>query len=322
MVTPRRTLLPPLVLAAALAVPAAGQDANIMLPVDSIERLLTEAPFEIVDLRGSRAEGDRTSRATLTFPDGTLLLAKWAPAPPGGETFNNVPRFEVAAYELQKLFLDPEDFVVPPTVIRAFPLEFVDSVDERNARPTVYDTESTLVVLQYWLFSVTPDDFWDEDRFAADTAYARHFGNFNILTYLVRHNDENVGNFLVSRDSTNPRVFSVDNGVTFSSEESDRGYRWRNLRIERLPAAAIDRLRSLTEEDLTRRLETLAQFRIREDGQLERMEPTENLSENRGVRREDAYVQLGLTSREIREVWRRVDGLLDDVANGDYQIVQ
>jgi hypothetical protein len=322
MLTPHRMLLPSLALAAAMAAPAAGQDANIMFPVDSIERLLAYEPFEIVDMRGSRAEGDRTSRATLTFADGTLLLAKWAPAPPGGETFNNVPRFEVAAYEIQKLFLDPEDYVVPPTVIRAFPLAWVESVDEDNARPTTYGTESVLVVLQYWLFSVTPDDFWDEDRFAADTAYARHFGNFNILTYLVRHNDENVGNFLISQSPTNSRVFSVDNGVTFSSEESDRGHRWRNLRIDRLPAAAIDRLRSLTEEDVIRQLETVAQFRIREDGQLERMESTENLRENEGFRREDDLVQLGLTRREIRDVWRRIERLLSDVEDGDYQLLQ
>ena len=43
-------------------------------------------------------------------------------AEPGADTFNNVPRYDLAAYELQKLFLDPAEYVVPPTALRMVPL--------------------------------------------------------------------------------------------------------------------------------------------------------------------------------------------------------
>ncbi|NIP78033.1 MAG: hypothetical protein GWM90_02045, partial [Gemmatimonadetes bacterium] len=174
----------------------------------------------------------------------------------------------------------------------------------------------------YWLFNVTQDGFWDEDRFETDPTYAHYFGNFNLLTYLVRHNDENIGNYLISTDSANPRVFSVDNGVTFSSEESDRGHHWRRLRVDRVPAASVERLRALTEDDLIRRLETVAQFRRGPDGQLVAMEPTANLSENQGIRKSDDAVQFGLTRREIRQVWRRLQSILDEVDDGDLLLIQ
>src|ERR687891_206543 len=95
------------VLAALAGSPLAAQDANHLHPVDSLEAWLAARPFEIVDFRGSRGEGDRTQRAALEFSDGLVVLAKWAQAAPGGETFNNAPRYELAAYTIQKLFLDP-----------------------------------------------------------------------------------------------------------------------------------------------------------------------------------------------------------------------
>jgi hypothetical protein len=322
MRTRRAPLFALVILVVLVAAPAAGQDSNVMLPADSIEWLLQHASFDIVDIRGTRAVGDRTSRGTLSFADGTLLQAKWAPAPIGGEEFNNSPRFEVASYALQTLFLDPSDYVVPPTVMRAFPVTWARAEADEDAPATWSGTESVLVVLQYFLFNVTQDDFWDEDRFASDTAYARHFGNFNVLTYLVRHNDANIGNYLISTDPANPRVFSVDNGISFSSEASDRGHEWRTLRVDRLPGETVDRLRSLTEADLTSRLETLAQFTVRADGQLVWVPATANLDSNRGVRRDGDTIQIGLTRREINQVWRRVGALLEDVDDGDIAVVR
>lgn len=302
-----------------LALPATAQDTSVLAPVDSIEDRLGSAPFEIFDERGSRFEGDRTSRVALQFDDGGMMVAKWAPAPRGGETFNNAPRYEVAAYEIQKLFLDEPDYVVPPTVLRAFPLAWYRQF-QGDASPTLRDTDAILVTLQYWLYNVVPDDFWDEDRFEADPVYARHFGNFNILTYLIRHNDANVGNFLISKDPDQPRVFSVDNGLSFGSRTSDRGARWRDLRVDRLPATTVERLRAITRDELTRRLETVAQFRIADDGQLVAMEPTENLNRGRGIRSSGGIVQFGLTSSEITSVWRRLERLLQDVDRGRIQV--
>lgn len=306
----------------ALLVPVVGeaQDANILLPIDTIEQRLAYGEFAVIDARPSRGLPDeRTLRAALSFDDGSMMVVKWAPAPSGGEVFNNNPRYELGAYEFQKVFLEPHEYVVPPTVVRAFS-EAWHAENIREEEPTMWNTKSVIVVLQYWLFNVTDEDFWDEDRFAADTAYARNFGNFNILTHLIRHNDQNQGNFLVSGAAENPRVFSVDNGLAFNTEESDQGARWRRLVADRLPAGTIDRLRALTEDDLIRQLGTLAQFRIQADGTLVRETAGPPFNPNRGIRRDDDVVQIGLTRREIRGVWDRIRRLVGNVDDGDIQV--
>lgn len=313
-----RRLLPILFLVLT-AVQGAAQDANILQPVDTIEARLEEGLFQVVDERGSRFDGDRTSRVALAFPDGEMMVVKWARAPRGGEEFNNAPRYELAAYEIQKLFLDEPEYVVPPTVLRAFPRQWYRTL-EPDVPATLSQTDAVVVALQYWLFSVTDEDFWDPKRFGADTAYARNFANFNLLTYLIRHNDANVGNFLVSTIPANPRVFSVDNGLAFASRVSDRGARWRDLRVERVPDRTVERLRALTREQLTRHMETLAQFRVREDAQLVRTEITENVEPRRGVRVRGDIVQFGLTEQEIDSVWRRVERLLSDVDRGRLEV--
>ena len=297
-----------------------GGDSNILFPLDTVEARLAHGDFRVLELRSPRGiEGERTRRATLEFADGTLMAVKWAPAPRGGDAFNNSPRYELAAYEVQKLFLDPPMHVVPPTVVRAFGLDWYRSVD-RYPRATFSGTRSVLVVLQYWLFNVTGEDVWDPDRFATDTAYARRMANFNIFTYLVRHSDENEGNYLISRSGAAPRVFSVDNGIAFASDESDQGVGWRRLRVDRLPAATIERLRGLLESDLVSRLETVAEFGVRPDGLLTARAPGPALDPDRGVRRTDDVIQLGLTQREIRGVWRRIRGLLEQVDQGEYEL--
>ena len=304
---------------AAVAGPATAQDGNILESIGAIEHRLIHEDFDVVDIRGSRMETDRTSRAALSFPDGAMMVVKWAPAARGGEAFNNQPRYEAAAYEIQKLFLDEGSFVVPPTILRAFPLTWYRRL-EPGADATFRNTASVLVAMQYWLFNVTGDDVWDADRFDADSLYARHFANLNILTYLIRHNDANEGNLLISRDSSSPRVFAVDNGLAFSNVTSDRGTDWRNLKARRLPRSTVERLRGVTEDDLRDALATIVQFRVEADGTLTRVEPTENISRNRGTRESDGVIQLGLTEREIRDIWRRLEGLLSDVDRDRYAL--
>lgn len=285
---------------------------------DSVEFLLETAPFELpVELPGTRFQGDRTMRVNLAFEDGTTVLTKWAPAPRGGEEFNNVPRYEVAAYELQRLFLPQNELVVPPTVMRALPLDWYRSIDN-DADQTFRRGRSVVVVLQSFVTFVTDEDVWDEARFDAEPAYARHWANANILTYLIRHSDSNTGNLLVSSFPSTPRVFAVDNGVAFASIDSDRGTRWRNLLVERFPSTTVERLRALTEEELHERLGVLAQWTVVDD-ELVRTEPTANFDPNRGVRERDGQVQIGLTDDEIEDVWYRLEGFLSSVDGGRYQ---
>jgi len=302
----------PVGLAAAFA-PLAAQDINLLFAADSIESLLRAPELRIIGSAGTRFEGDRTQRVVLEFEDDLRIKVKWAKAPSGGRgSFNNRPRYEIAAYELQKLFLDDPEYVVPPTIARCVPVDQQRQI-ESWAEATFSGTSSVLVVLQYWLWNVTADDVWSKDRFKSDTLYARHFANLDLFTYLIRHSDSNKGNVLISSVTVHPRVFAVDNGVAFNRREvSDRGTRWQRLRVDRLPQRTVDRLRALTHEELDRRLAVVVQFR-RAGEALVPMTPTEPLDRGKGVRSNDEVVQLGLTDHEIAHIWDRIRNVLKKV---------
>ncbi len=295
---------------------ALPQDSNITMPVDTIERLLRFEEYEMMSCRDTRFEADRTQLATLMFPGERMMRVKWARAEKGADTFNNRPRFELAAYEIQKLFLDEDHYVVPPTVARAVPPETCPTAGVQVGA-TFNRSSDVLVLMSYWLSYVTPNNVYDTDRFDSDSAYARHLGDFNILTHLIRHADMNPGNFLVSTDSANPRVFAVDNGVAFG-EQSDRGDLWRDVRVDRLPQATVDRLEDIEKEDLERALGVIVQYEIRE-GRLVDVEPTENLGRRKGVRQKDDIIQLGLTAREINDIYGRLVRLLRRVDSGEIE---
>ena len=118
-----------------------------------------------------------------------------------------MPRYDLAAYELQKLFLDPADFVVPPTALRMVALEeFAQVLAGRQAAPSAVPNRSGGgAVLAARRQGVA--DVYDQERFAADPVYARHIGQLNVLTYLIEHRDSNVGNFLIGKRNAG-RVFS------------------------------------------------------------------------------------------------------------------
>lgn len=304
----------------AFARPLPAQDLNMRFPPDVIEELLREREFQVLDWADNRFRGDRTQRVALRFDDNTLIFAKWAKAPRGGRgVFNNRPRYEIAAYEFQKLFLDQSEYVVPPTVARCVSVDEYPDM-EHWPGPTFDDARSVLVVLQYWLRNVTAKDVWDKSRFQTDSVYARHFANLDLFTYLILHSDSNGGNVLISSISNNPRLFAVDNGVAFSRREaSDRGTRWRGLRVKRLPRKTMERLRSLTREELERQLGVVAQFR-RTGNQFVPETPSEPLDPDKGVRRNATVVQLGLTKTEIGQIWDRIGKILKKVDEGKIEL--
>ena len=296
---------------------AAAQDLNIPRPADELERELATEPFRITTAEISRpkAKGDITLKAELSFSGEPPYRVKLRRAEPGAEDFNNRPRYDLAAYELQKLFLDPAEYVVPPTALRMVPLADLRPYAP-EAKPTFKGSDDVLVVLQYWLQEVQViADVYDAGRFAADPVYARHIGQLNVLTSLIEHGDSNVGNFLISRAEEGARVFSIDNGVAFAFNESDRGRLWQDLRVDRLPAETVERLRGITEDALHRRLGVLAQWEL-QDGRWVAAAPGENLAPGRGVRRDGNTVQVGLTRSEVADVGRNLRRLLKDLDSG------
>src|SRR5688572_10294522 len=306
----------------ALVATATAQDANITQPVADLERLLAAEPLVITQAEISRpkAKGDITLRAEVSFGGAPPMRVKLRKAEPGADSFNNVPRYDLAAYELQKLFLDPEEYVVPPTALRMVPLadfaRFAPQVER-----TFREADQVLAVVQYWLNDITnAEDIFDPARFAADPLYARHIGQLNLLTYMIEHRDSNLGNFLIGRAATGPRVFSIDHGVAFASEDSDRGELWKVIRVDRFPADAVQRLREVTPALLMQRLGVLAQWRL-EDRRYVPVPPGENIASGRGVRNKDGVLQMGLTEQETAQVYRQLARFLAQVDRGRVELV-
>ena len=321
---PLRRLISPITAALLLALvaTAAAQDANIRQPVADLEQLLAAEPLVIAQAEISRpkAKGDITLRAIVSFGEAAPLLVKLRKAEPGADTFNNVPRYDLAAYALQKLFLDPAEYVVPPTALRMVPL-----ADFAKYSPGVVRTfsaaDQVLAVVQYWLNDIkVVTDVYNPERFAADPVYARHIGQLNVLTYLIRHRDSNLGNFLLGNAEAGARVFSIDHGVAFASDDSDRGEVWKDMRVNRLPADTVERLRLVTPQLLAERLGVLAQWQL--DGRsYVPVASGRNLSEHRGVRRTGNNLQMGLTRSEIHSVHRQLTRLLERVDRGEITVV-
>ena len=103
--------------------------------------------------------------------------------------------------------------------------------------------------------------------------------------------------------------------MTFGPDESKQGSEWLALRVNRLPRSTVDRLRRITRDDLDEALAVVAQFEIR-DGRLEPVETTDSMNRFSGVRRNHDVVQIGLTSREIRDVHQRLRRLISQVDRG------
>ncbi len=306
----------------ALASVAAAQDANITQPVADLEQLLAAEPLLITQAQISRptAKGDITLRAEVSLGGAPPLRVKLRHAERGADSFNNVPRYDLAAYELQKLFLDPGEYVVPPTALRMVPLADFAKYSP-NVVATFAGADQVLAVVQYWLQDVkAPADIYRAERFAVDSAYARHIGQLNLLTYLIRHGDSNLGNFLIGAQAAGARVFSIDHGIAFASEGSDRGELWKEMRVNRLPADALERLRKVTLPMLTDHLGVLVQWRL-EGGRYVAAPLGKNLATNSGVRRAGDALQMGLTQSEISALHRRLQKLLARVDSGELALV-
>jgi hypothetical protein len=307
--------------------------SNWTLPPDRAEEILRSAPYEVRTLQGAGAGVTGARKVDMLFEfaeheedevylweidDGVNLKAKPFPSP-SLDGWNNNPRKEIAAYELQKLFLEPRDYVVPTTVARCVPLEH-SAYSQPDQKPTLEGTDCILVVLALWLKNVTvPDVFFEEARFLSDPAYAYAYGTFNILTHLSDHLDNRKGNFLTSKDDRFPRVYAIDNGIAFGSWIYNwfvpSSYAWRKIVVPAVPKSAVDRLRKLERADLES-FSVLAEFHKNEDGFLDAVPPGASLNPSGSVNIDGGVVQIGLTESEIDDLWERIEELIERVDEG------
>jgi hypothetical protein len=300
-----------------LPAPRATRPPELPLPPDELARLLASAPFELREMKRAEAGVMGVSKAKVYFPSRRLEVnLKWAPAPPGTlDAWNASPRKEIAAFAVQRWFLRPDDWIVPPTTMRCVPLDAYRRLVP-DAPPTVEGTQCELGLVAVWLDHVKPAEvILDLERFERDREYAGHVADFNLFTYLIEHRDGRGGNILVSEDGE--RIYAVDNGIAFGNLVWNYFVtNWHVLRVPGLRRDAIERLRRVTPRDVEQ-LMVVAELRADKAGVLRPVEPTAPIDPSQGVRIRDGRVQLGLTAGEAHAVGERLTSLLARVDAGE-----
>jgi hypothetical protein len=283
--------------------------------------MLRTGTFEIEQVRKNSSGIGGSDVFVLGYPgEHTVIKAKWSTSKKGGTGFNNNPRKELAAFKVQTLFLEPEEYVVPPTVGRC-----IESAAIRRYLPKAEETfegaPCVFGVLSYWLLNMTDKNVFDAARFASDPEYRRSVADMNLLTYLIDHRDTKQSNFLISMDPQHPRAFSVDNGMAFSGVRNPIAYfkkGWAKIIVPALPKQQIERLRKVTRHDLDMLL-TVAQYSVTPHGLVE-TPSTSALSDTKGVRRDGDVIQLGLTRHEVNGIEKRLRTLLDRVDRDEIKV--
>lgn len=292
------------------------------LPPAELERRLAEDPIEIVEVTGGVGGVMGVKKLTLRLGDHPApLWVKWKPAPRGdADGWNNTPRKEMAAYAIQKWFLDPDNYVVPTTITRCIDFETYAPVSA-TAGANLAGASCVAGALSVWITNITlPNPLYDEARFAADPHYARHMADFNVLTYLIEHEDGRTGNFLVAKHEEERRVFSVDNGVAFGAWVKNWFVpNWHKIRVPKIRAETVERLRAVGEEELAA-LGVLAELEADADGVLRAKALGQNADPDDGSRTRPGWIQLGLNEDEIEDVAERLRDLLERVDDGEISV--
>lgn len=237
----------------------------------------------------------------------------------------NEPRKELAAYAVQKLFLDDAELVVPPIVSHCFPLaEYRAFVPDE---PASFDgIDCVLGFASYWLESVQTgrvarqdgllsgegESFWDAGLFEKDPMYRGSVANTNLLTYVIRHGDPHNAQFLLERTPQGLRTYVVDNSIGFRSIKNPIYFLredWSKIRVPRLPKRAVERLRALTKEDYER-LATVNELQRLERQLVAVAAPTAGPGDDSAMSWHGSRLRIGLTRGEIELVQSRIDELL------------
>ena len=259
------------------------------------------------------------SKAGAHFPNERIdLPVKWAPAPKGTlDEWNASPRKELAAFAIQRWFLDPDEWLVPPTAMRCVPVATYPHGSE-TIEPTVEGTRCVLGLLAAWLQHVEPVTvLYDAERFARDRAYAEHVADFNLFAYLIEHRDARSSNILVTKDAVGQRIYAVDNGIAFGNLVWNYlVVNWDVLRVPALRRASIDRLRRVKRADLDALL-VVRELRSDKKGVLQPTRPGPPFDPAVGARVREGRVQLGLTATEVDGVAARLKQLLARVDAGE-----
>jgi hypothetical protein len=267
--------------------------------------------------------------AVPTTSGKVVFRAKWRAD--STQSSLNDPRRELAAYAVQKLFLPPEQYVVPPAAGHCFPIEHYRARVDPAELPSFDGTNCVYGILSYWLEDaksidqaadtqrLDEDDLFDEDLFWRNAAYRRSLADVNLVAHLISHGDSHPAQFVVTGDQKQPRVHVVDNTIAFSDYRNpklDAEEDWSILHVPALSAESVLRLRRLHFQDVLR-LGVIERFDNRE-GQLVRTSlPERPAAVASGIRWVGSRLEVGLTRSEIDRLWRRLRAVVQRVDAGE-----
>jgi hypothetical protein len=251
-----------------------------------------------------------------------VIRAKWR-AQSTGDLLNE-PRKELAAYAVQKLFLDEGELVVPPTVAYCFGAAEYARFDAK-AKPSFQGTECIFGFVSYWLEDVKTvgaarqsgllgpgAGIWEAKLFARDPEYRDSVSDSNLLTYLINHGDAHDEQFVLQQSPRGLRAYVVDNSIAFRSIKNPMllvRQDWSQIQVPSLPRTAISRLRALTAADYAR-LGNIGELELR-GGTLVNYRSAEPLaSDGTTMSWTGSRLRIGLTRGEIALVQAQARDLL------------
>jgi hypothetical protein len=251
-----------------------------------------------------------------------VLRAKWR-AESTGDLLNE-PRKELAAYAVQKLFLDESEYVTPPTVAYCFPVAEYARFDA-DAKPTFPGTDCIFGYASYWLEGVQTVNaargsgqlgkgkgIWDAALFERDPEYRESVEDSNLLTYLINHGDAHGEQFVLQRFPRGLRAYVVDNSIAFRSIKNPMlllRQDWSQIQVPALSRSAITRLQKLSPADFAR-LGNISELAL-SNGTLVNVRPSSPLaSDGTTISWTGSRLRIGLTQGEIALVEAQTKDLL------------
>ena len=224
-----------------------------------VEALLARPDLEILGAAPPPAgvQGARVLTLRAGGPVPVVFRAKWRAD--ATATRRNSPRRELAAHIVQKLFLDPDEYVAPPAAAHCFPLDAYRARVYAHARAADADASCVPGVLSYWLedvesLSAAAREGWfhgahhhafDAALFERNPTYRDSIARVNIFTFVIGHADSHAANFVITIDREHPTVYSVDNSLSLGMPRNRRlaaRHDWSRLQVPALPRAARERL--------------------------------------------------------------------------------
>jgi len=280
-----------------------------------LENRLTTHPFHVVQSRILSIGALKPQQWLIEDEtDGVQIKVKWKIFGRDLDEWNNSPRREVSAYEFQKLFLEPENYVVPPTVVRCLDPKKFEKVLETST-PQLRESNCVLGTLSAWVEGASPFHDLDSKRLKTDLLYQQAISRFNLLTYFIRHADSHAGNFLLKEESQKVQIYSIDNGVSFSGPLTDYLY-WKSLRIKKISQKTSEKLQKLTLEDVEDQLLVASQLDLTKDLFFVSTQRERTLNPKEGVNHQAGVLQFGLTHNEIKAVFKRIESVVKKLKKG------